>query len=184
MHCGPPTQFLGGHDPMLALQRPRGTNYCNGLKERLDERPVEFSIEFLIDTWILERQVRKWHGDGVNHSTSVIDHLVLLSESLAIRGHDTTVLTYSTTRYFRGTSWSCRDVRPWSCILWQLLTSLWSSSNRQTKKRTTRKRCTGQVLPSAKYRPKVTSTMNAPILVDAALRPIGKTRHGGHTDRS
>jgi len=36
-----------------------------------------------------------------------------------------------------------------------------------------RKSCTGQVLPSAKYRPTC-------LVVDAALRPIGKTRHGGH----
>jgi len=37
----------------------------------------------------------------------------------------------------------------------------------------TRKRCTGQVLPSAKYRP-------MRLVVDAALRRIGKSRHGGH----
>ena len=37
----------------------------------------------------------------------------------------------------------------------------------------TRKRCTGQVLPSAKYRP-------TRLVVDAALRRIGKSRHGGH----
>jgi len=39
--------------------------------------------------------------------------------------------------------------------------------------RITRKSCTGQVLPSAKYRP-------TRLVVDAALRPIGKSRHGGH----
>jgi len=44
--------------------------------------------------------------------------------------------------------------------------------NKQTTKGT-RKRCTGQVLPSAKYRP-------TRLVVDAALRPVGKTRHGGH----
>jgi len=38
---------------------------------------------------------------------------------------------------------------------------------------TTRKRCTGQVLPSAKYRP-------TRVVVDAALRRIGKSRHGDH----
>jgi len=37
----------------------------------------------------------------------------------------------------------------------------------------TRKSCTGQVLPSAKYRP-------TRLVVDAALRRIGKSRHGGH----
>ena len=37
----------------------------------------------------------------------------------------------------------------------------------------TRKSCTGQVLPSAKYRP-------THLVVDAALRPIGKSTHGGH----
>jgi len=35
----------------------------------------------------------------------------------------------------------------------------------------TRKSCTGQVLPSAKYRP-------TRLVVDAALRRIGKSRHG------
>ena len=34
-------------------------------------------------------------------------------------------------------------------------------------------RCTGQVLPSAKYRPTC-------LVVDAAFRRIGKSRHGGH----
>jgi len=34
-------------------------------------------------------------------------------------------------------------------------------------------KATGQVLPSAKYRP-------MRLVVDAALRRIGKTRHGGH----
>jgi len=37
----------------------------------------------------------------------------------------------------------------------------------------TRKRCTGQVLPSAKYRPMC-------LVVDAALRRTGKSRHGDH----
>jgi len=37
----------------------------------------------------------------------------------------------------------------------------------------TRKRCTGQVLPSAIYRP-------TRLVVDAALRRIGKSRDGGH----
>ena len=37
----------------------------------------------------------------------------------------------------------------------------------------TRKSCTGQVLPSAKYRP-------TRLVVDAALRRNGKSRHGGH----
>ena len=37
----------------------------------------------------------------------------------------------------------------------------------------TRKSCTGQVLPSAKYRPMC-------LVVDAALRRIGKSRHGDH----
>jgi len=36
-----------------------------------------------------------------------------------------------------------------------------------------RKSCTRQVLPSAKYRP-------TRLAVDAALRRIGKSRHGGH----
>ena len=34
-------------------------------------------------------------------------------------------------------------------------------------------KATGQVLPSAKYRP-------TRLVVDAALRRIGKSRHGGH----
>ena len=37
----------------------------------------------------------------------------------------------------------------------------------------TRKSCTGQVFPSAKYRP-------MRLVTDAALRRIGKSRHGGH----
>jgi len=37
----------------------------------------------------------------------------------------------------------------------------------------TRKSCTRQVLPSAKYRP-------TRLVVDAAFRRIGKSRHGGH----
>jgi len=37
----------------------------------------------------------------------------------------------------------------------------------------TRKSCTGQVLPSAKYQP-------TRVVVDAALRRIGKSRHRGH----
>jgi len=37
----------------------------------------------------------------------------------------------------------------------------------------TRKGCTGQVLPSAKYRP-------THLVVDAALRCIGRSRYGGH----
>jgi len=37
----------------------------------------------------------------------------------------------------------------------------------------TRKSCTGQVLPSAKYRP-------TRLVLDAALRRIGKSRHSGH----
>ena len=37
----------------------------------------------------------------------------------------------------------------------------------------TRKSCTGQVLPSAKYRP-------TRVVVDDALRRIGKSRRGGH----
>ena len=36
-----------------------------------------------------------------------------------------------------------------------------------------RKSCTGQVLPSAKYRP-------TRLVVDAALRRIRKSRHGSH----
>ena len=43
----------------------------------------------------------------------------------------------------------------------------------QQKVNVTWKSCTGQVLPSAKYRPTC-------LVVDAALRPIGKSRHGGH----
>jgi len=38
---------------------------------------------------------------------------------------------------------------------------------------TTRKSCRGQVLPSVKYRP-------TRVVVDAAVRRIGKSRHGGH----
>jgi len=37
----------------------------------------------------------------------------------------------------------------------------------------TRKSCTGQVLPSAKYRP-------TRLVVDAALQRVGKSRHDGH----
>ena len=44
--------------------------------------------------------------------------------------------------------------------------------NNQEKQKKTRK-ATGQVLPSAKCRP-------TRLVVDAALRRIGKTRHGGN----
>jgi len=47
----------------------------------------------------------------------------------------------------------------------------WTSSKLITG--ITRKSCTGQVLPSAKYRP-------TRLVVDAALRPIRKTSHGGY----
>jgi len=51
--------------------------------------------------------------------------------------------------------------------------TLAKNNNKKAVKKETRKSCTGQVLLSAKYRP-------TRLVVDAALRRIGKSRHGGH----
>jgi len=67
--------------------------------------------------------------------------------------------------------------RRWLVLRWHPLVVQFSRPEQQVTSLSiimkTRKSCTGQVLSSAKYRP-------TRVVVDAALRRIGKSRHGGH----
>jgi len=61
----------------------------------------------------------------------------------------------------------------WQYKVYQSINQSLLRQTRQQNIKSTRKSCTGQVLPSAKYRP-------TRLVVDAALRRIGESRHGGH----
>ena len=71
---------------------------------------------------------------------------------------------YAEYNYMERTTAKTANVKERSCINTQFVSP---------RKKRTRKSCTRQVLPSAKYRP-------TRLVVDAALRRIGKSRHGGN----